>query len=124
MEDSEHSEDETSKLSKKFKHVKGITNAIAQEFVCPLSLELMVDPVTAEDGHHYERAWIEKTIKAQGEHLRSPMAHERMGPKLLPAVRVASTVQHLINSGVVEKGLCDSCISNKLIFDTEKGANS
>ena len=65
LELAEESEDSSvSKLSEK---LKGVTNAAAQVFIGPLSLELMVDPVMAEDIHHHERKWIEKAIKAQGE---------------------------------------------------------
>ena len=36
------------------------------EFVCPISQELMVDPVLASDGHAYERRaierWFEKRV--------------------------------------------------------------
>ena len=116
-EESKH--DSARKLSEK---LTGILTSIAQDHICPLSLELMVDPVTAEDGHHYERKWVQKTIKAQGTNLRSPMTSEIMGPKLLPSVRAANTIENLVNSGVIEKGLCESYDRNKLIFDTEKGA--
>ena len=31
-----------------------------QEFICPISREVMIDPVTCEDGHTYERSEILK----------------------------------------------------------------
>lgn len=30
------------------------------EFLCPITFELMIDPVIASDGHTYERSAIEK----------------------------------------------------------------
>ena len=51
-------ESEDGSTSKLLENLKGVMRDIAQELTCPLSLELMVDPVTAEDGHYYERVWI------------------------------------------------------------------
>ena len=33
-------------------------------FICPLTLELMVDPVTAADGHSYESAAIKQWLQS------------------------------------------------------------
>merc|ERR1712151_843300 len=122
VEESRDSEDESGEASEKFKRARGVMSSIAQEMVCPLSLELMVDPVTAEDGHHGERKWIEKTINAQGSDLRSPMASEKMGPRLFPSARLASTIESLVESGMIDKELRKSYLKSKFIFDTEKKA--
>ena len=45
----------------------------ASEFLCPITLELPLDPVTAADGHIYERSAIERHMATQGAALRSPM---------------------------------------------------
>merc|ERR1712151_1012978 len=120
--ESRDSEDESGEASEKFKRARGVMSSIAQEMVCPLSLELMVDPVTAEDGHHYERKWIEKTIKAQGSDLRSPMTSEKMGSRLFPSARLANAIEILVESGIIDKELHKSYKKSKLIFDTEKKA--
>ena len=44
------------------KRAKGAINSIAKEYVCPIALELPVDPVTAEDGRVYNRADIQQHI--------------------------------------------------------------
>lgn len=49
---------------------------------CPITLQPMVDPVVAEDGHTYERAAI---IKWLAEHSTSPLTRERMSARLLGA---------------------------------------
>ena len=49
---------------------------VSDEFICPLSKELMVDPVLAEDGNLYERQDLERYIvfKAKGGFsLKSPV---------------------------------------------------
>ena len=43
----------------------------AERLMCPITRELMVDPVTAVDGHNYERSAIEEYLK-DGEK-NSPM---------------------------------------------------
>jgi len=48
--------------------------------VCPISLQLMVDPVIAADGHTYERANIEKWLSLKST---SPMTNLPLNPKVL-----------------------------------------
>ena len=45
--------------SKKCRHA---IDTLAEEFVCPITQELPLDPVTAEDGRSYERANIERWL--------------------------------------------------------------
>ena len=47
-----------------------------REFICPISQEVMEDPVFCSDGHSYERAEIEKWL-AMGNRT-SPMTNERL----------------------------------------------
>ena len=53
----------------------------AAEYVCPLTLELLVDPVMAKDGRIYERshilAWLSRNAT-------SPITREPMGTELTP----------------------------------------
>ena len=99
---------------------------LAEEFVCPLTLELPLNPVMAEDGRTYERSEIEKLIRlrtrcegggidgdgygggggAEGRvevrlELRSPVTNEPMGPRLVPAVGVRNAVEKLVRSGQI-----------------------
>jgi hypothetical protein len=53
-----------------------------QDCCCPITLELMTDPVVAEDGHSYERTAIARWF-AEG-HQTSPKSREIIGPALLP----------------------------------------
>jgi hypothetical protein len=45
------------------------SSALPSEFVCPISLEMMTDPVVASDGFTYERECITKWLS---EHTTSP----------------------------------------------------
>jgi len=76
----------------------------AAEFVCPITLELPIEPVTAEDGAIYERDAIEKYFlmrTSQGLALRSPLTNKPMGQGLLPAIQVRNAVERLVRSGAV-----------------------
>ncbi len=53
---------------------------LPNEFKCPISLELMTDPVVASDGYTYERDSIEKW---QCDHSRSPMTNEPLQTRFL-----------------------------------------
>ena len=79
-------------------------DAIVKEYLCPISLELPVEPVTAEDGRVYNRADIMKHIKnaKNDKNLRSPVTNEKMGPKLVPAVQVQNMMRALVESGAVD----------------------
>ena len=37
-----------------------VENQAPDEYVCPITQEFMVDPVTCADGHSYEKAEIER----------------------------------------------------------------
>jgi hypothetical protein len=50
------------------------------ELVCPITLELMVDPVVASDGRTYERAAIEEWL---GGHSTSPLTNLELASKEL-----------------------------------------
>lgn len=72
---------------------EGMSKAIAacvDELVCPISHELPVDPVIAEDGRVYERECIEKWL---AQRKTSPVTNQPMGPKVLETVQVRSMVR-------------------------------
>lgn len=75
--------------------MRSCVGLIAKEFVCPISLELPLDAVTAEDGWIYDRASISAHMAMQGDYVRSPMTNEPMGSRLLPAWQVRSVIELL-----------------------------
>jgi len=76
----------------------------ADEFVCPITQELPVDPVIAEDGRVYERSalssWIEQRTRQEAK-IKSPVTNEPMGAKLLPAVQVRNLIKGMVTSGAL-----------------------
>ena len=87
--------DDTAATSKKF---RSAIDDSASEFLCPITQELPLDPVTAEDGHVYERASIEQWLRQKRT---SPVTNLAMSTKLFPAVQVRSAIHKLVLSGAI-----------------------
>ena len=51
------------------------TNSIIQAITCPITQDIMTDPVTGKDGHTYERSAILRALMIKNE---SPMTREHM----------------------------------------------
>ncbi|CAB1098853.1 unnamed protein product [Ectocarpus sp. CCAP 1310/34] len=52
---------------------------VPQDFICPLTLEVMIDPVVCEDGHSYERGALEAWLR---NHDTSPMSNAHLNSKM------------------------------------------
>eukprot|EP00598_Pedospumella_elongata_P016419 CAMPEP_0184989894 /NCGR_PEP_ID=MMETSP1098-20130426/30544_1 /TAXON_ID=89044 /ORGANISM="Spumella elongata, Strain CCAP 955/1" /LENGTH=574 /DNA_ID=CAMNT_0027514993 /DNA_START=129 /DNA_END=1853 /DNA_ORIENTATION=+ len=92
--------------SAKKNRLKGMK--IRDEFICPITYELMRDPVVASDGHTYEKAAIEKWLK---NHKISPRSGEPMDVLTIPNINIKKLIQDIINEG--GHGFYMSDISNK-----------
>jgi hypothetical protein len=55
----------------------------AADFICPITQQVMIDPVIAADGFNYERSAIEMWIARVSPNVRSPMTNEPMPPTLV-----------------------------------------
>jgi TPR repeat protein len=68
--------------------------AIPDEYLCPIMLEVMCDPVFTEDGHTYERSAIEDWFK-RGNH-RSPKNNEEIGCNLVPNIGLKNLISDFV----------------------------
>lgn len=59
---------------------------------CPITNEIMQDPVVAADGHTYEREAIETWFRRRNT---SPMTNQVIAPTLLPNFAVRSLIASL-----------------------------
>ena len=59
----------------------GISIQMPDEFICPISMEQMLDPVVASDGHTYEREQITQILRTRDR--TSPMTRDRLDAKVL-----------------------------------------
>ena len=68
------------------------------EYKCPITQELPVDPVMAEDGRVYERSAITDWLRTKK---KSPHTNESMGSKLIPAMQVKNLISSMVRSGAI-----------------------
>ena len=61
-----------------------VGQAIVDAMLCPITLALPIDPVTASDGRVYERAAVSKHIQSTLANLRSPITNLPTGSELNP----------------------------------------
>ena len=71
----------------------GGVDADLQPFLkCPISHEIMVDPIVGEDGQTYERKELARWLHVKNT---SPMTGERMGARMVPNHVVKSMIANL-----------------------------
>ena len=98
--------EETQAVVKRYR--QAIDEAV-EEYVCPITAELPIDPVTAEDGRCYERHAIEEWFARQPEaQVKSPVTNEPMGKRLFPAVQVRNSLKRLVESGAISGSKADA----------------
>jgi U-box domain/Sel1 repeat len=71
-------------------------------FLCPITLELAIDPVHAMDGRLYDREAIMQHISVNKTGLKSPMTREKMGRKVVPAPHITDTIERMIENGDID----------------------
>eukprot|EP00964_Phaeocystis_antarctica_P139697 scaffold104500_cov57-Phaeocystis_antarctica.AAC.1 len=103
---SKETQAETQAVNKRYRQA---IDEVAEEYVCPITAELPIDPVTAEDGRCYERCAIEEWFKRQPQpQVKSPVTNEPMGKRLLPAVQLRNTLKRLVESGAISGSKADA----------------
>jgi len=97
---------ETQAVNKRYRQA---IDEVAEEYVCPITAELPIDPVTAEDGRCYERCAIEEWFVRQPQpQVKSPVTNELMGKRLFPAVQVRNSLKRLVESGAISGSKADA----------------
>ena len=101
--------------AQKFRSVCKAVDDSAAEFLCPITQELPIDPVMAEDGHTYERSAIEKWLR---DKKTSPRTNEAMGERLIPALQVKNAIATMVKSGALSGDKCEAWTKK---LELEKG---
>lgn len=85
----------------KHDYSKGLDCLNPEDFKCPISLELMTDPVIIATGQTYDRSSIQKWLKAGN--LSCPKTGEKLkNTELIPNLALRNLIQHFLhNNGVV-----------------------
>ena len=80
------------------KKLRKSINDVAADLVCPITQELPIEPVMAEDGKIYEKKAILEWLSRDAT---SPVTRARMGSRLLPAIQTRNTIEALVKSGAI-----------------------
>ena len=99
------------------KRLRQFADDAAEELICPITFELPVDPVMAEDGRVYERRAIEEWIARPGR-LKSPTLNTPMGPRLYPSTQVRNVIERMVRTGAISGPKADAW-SKKLAEEEE-----
>lgn len=83
---------------------------LSEEYVCPITMELPIDPVLCADGRCYERSAIEEHIRRNGSEgsVKSPVTNLNITAQLFPATLVRNTLSRLIDQGVLKGDRVDA----------------
>ena len=100
--------DLTEMASPQEKKQKVALTAIAKEFICPITQELPISPVTAEDGKIYEETAIRDWFSKKDGEPTSPSTGAVIGTKLLPAPQARNTIEALVESGAIEGEIAEA----------------
>jgi hypothetical protein len=76
-------------------------NSVAREFICPITHELPIKPVTAEDGKIYEEKAIREWFLQKDGDPTSPSTGAEIGTRLLPAPQARNAIEALVKSGAI-----------------------
>eukprot|EP00951_Prasinocladus_malaysianus_P000556 scaffold4089_cov26-Prasinocladus_malaysianus.AAC.5 len=79
--------------------IESTAEFLRQELTCPILLEVMTDPVQAEDGFLYERSVIEEHLIRRET---SPMTNLPMGTTLIASRLAINMLGHLKSLGIHE----------------------
>ena len=76
----------------------GVDADVQPYLKCPISHEIMVDPVVGEDGQTYERKELARWLHGKNT---SPMTGERMGARMVPNHAVKSMIANLSSTSAL-----------------------
>ena len=72
-----------------------------KEFICPIGLDVMIDPVVAADGHSYERQLITEWLS---KHETSPLTNLKLAnTTLIPNITLKCTIQSYLEEEAKKK---------------------
>ena len=76
-------------------------NCPSEDLICPLTLHLPWDPVTAMDGKIYDRHAIEEYFSLNRGVLKSPLTKQVITNQLLPAPHIKSLIETMVKNGAI-----------------------
>ena len=80
------------------------------DLVCPITCQLLFDPVVAEDGRIYERhaiEWYFRACRQDSVQIKSPISNAPMGDTLIPSLQTRNHIESLITDKLIKGELAD-----------------
>lgn len=100
-------EDNTTTSPEKERTAKRL-KSVTMDLICPITMELPFEPVTAADGRVYEKSAIKKHFQSrEGMELTSPMTNQPMSKHLFPAPQHKNLIQTLIDQSIITGDLAE-----------------
>ena len=98
-------DDDASSAESEWEHVShALVRSIKDNFICPISGEIMTDPVVTADGHTYERESIEQWFMlttGRGQPATSPMTNEVLPTTdVVPNIALRAQIRSMESVGV------------------------
>ena len=88
------------------------------EYICPISFDLLLDPVICTDGHSYERKNIETWFK---NHDTSPKTNNKLESKILiPNHALRNSIESLVEKKEINNLLVEEWGERKKIVEKER----
>lgn len=69
--------------------------SIPEEYICPITMDIMTDPVILSDGHVYEKSAIERWFQTN---TRSPLTNCVVDTKMIPCHAIRNLIQKFTSS--------------------------
>ena len=86
---------------------------IPDAFKCPITLQIMVEPMVTSDGHTYEKIVIEKWLES---HDTSPKTNQQIEKTLVPNYALRSAIEQLFGiEQTMQKNILDQTNAKSLI---------
>jgi len=88
--------EEIKRIKDTIERIRGFGIAIPPTFICPITQEVMFDPVFTEDGNTYEREAITEWLDAADT---SPLTNEKLDSKsLTPNLAIRKMIADFVSS--------------------------
>ena len=101
--------DQSSETAHTITAADGTMIPVPDEFICPLTLDVMVEPIVSREGHNYER---EAILNWVAEHGTSPLTRKPMRPsQLVPNRALQAQISFFLREHGVESS-SDASLTN------------
>lgn len=100
-----------------------LINNLEYQIECPISKQIMKDPVIACDGNTYERYWIERHFKTfdDNERVKSPMTNNFLENRnLIPNLSLKSMIELIISQGMLNLEDTKKYVNHNELFNIIK----